>query len=730
MCDGEIELSDRAKSLWGKTNRVDDTEWLPLYVHMADSAAMAARIWDTWVPYGTKSIISRDLGNDDDLARKLMIFLAGVHDIGKATPVFQAKPISFGPDAESLVWKPEQAGLPMIAGLRDTSHPTHPIAGQVILERYFSLVHKWGGRESRQYACVVGGHHGTPPDKSKLESARLGKTESGLDSEVWKTTQNELIEFIAGTVGMGDEEWELLSKKRFSAQSAVLATGLVIMADWIASDSDADMFPLVRVHPLWEDEESFGMTEREYDDIQSWSGLKRRAERAWACVQLPHAWEPADIPSSCQDLFSTRFRLPEGAHPRPVQEQAVRVARNTDTPGLLIIEAPMGEGKTEAALAAAEILAQRTGRGGICVALPTMATTDAMFSRVHRWLDALPSRDSTDEKTVWLAHGKAKLNDDFQGIIAASRRHFSSLSQDDTDEPYSRKHGEIPPETVISDWLWGRKKGALANFLVCTVDQVLMGALQMKHVVLRQLAMANKVVIVDECHAYDAYMREYLKMALEWLGSTRTPVILLSATLPESQREEMAEAYLKGWKNSKLELPSEAKHGGIRELKRRQLAAKTEKVCVNAPKLVQEKENSSARNVSSAYPVLTYTSDTEIKHMDVKPSGRSMNVRCQIVDDSDEALISLLDRLLENGGCVGVICDTVGRAQHAAKLLGDYFGSEYVKLTHSRFMDIDRMSNEAELRQLLGPDSTVGNGGRPQRMIVVGTTSAGTVVGY
>ncbi len=132
-----------------------------------------------------------------------MIFLAGVHDIGKATPVFQAKPISFGPDAESLAWKPEQAGLRMIVGLRDTSHPTHPIAGQVILERYFSLVHKWGGRESRQYACVVGGHHGTSPDKSKLESARLGKTESGLDSEVWKTTQNELIEFVAGTVGMG-----------------------------------------------------------------------------------------------------------------------------------------------------------------------------------------------------------------------------------------------------------------------------------------------------------------------------------------------------------------------------------------------------------------------------------------------------------------------------------------------------------------------------------------------
>lgn len=52
---------------WGKTNRVDDSEWLPLYVHMADSAAMSAKIWDTWVPQGTKAVIARDLGDDYDL---------------------------------------------------------------------------------------------------------------------------------------------------------------------------------------------------------------------------------------------------------------------------------------------------------------------------------------------------------------------------------------------------------------------------------------------------------------------------------------------------------------------------------------------------------------------------------------------------------------------------------------------------------------------------------------
>lgn len=41
--DDRVALSDGAKALWGKTNRIDDSEWLPLYVHMVDSAAMASK---------------------------------------------------------------------------------------------------------------------------------------------------------------------------------------------------------------------------------------------------------------------------------------------------------------------------------------------------------------------------------------------------------------------------------------------------------------------------------------------------------------------------------------------------------------------------------------------------------------------------------------------------------------------------------------------------------------
>ncbi|KAB7789971.1 CRISPR-associated helicase Cas3' [Bifidobacterium leontopitheci] len=738
----DVDLSEQAKFLWGKTNRLDGDWWLPLYVHMADSIAMAERIWDYWVPDGTKRVIARGAGGADDAAapdyvRAVYLLLAGAHDIGKATPIFQAKPIRFDPSdsgsPESLAWLPEHAGLPIRRDFADPNKPSHPIAGQAIFEWHMREAYGWGSGVTRSYASVIGGHHGTPSEDQKVKDARLGEPiRMGWDEKArdsWRPVQSELLEFVIRRAGLSKTDLEMLGAGRLSAESESLLTGLVVMADWMASNSDEGLFPLVPVPgTLAALSCADGGAGCDYDDVRSWEGLNVRAERAWRSLHLCTPWRPVsdalgvdpDRPDDVERWFRSRFKLPEGARPRPVQREAAKLAGTVEQPGLMIIEAPMGEGKTEAALAAAELLAQRTGRGGVCVALPTMATTDAMFGRVRAWLDALPAPEGEDDKTVWLAHGKAQLNEEFRGIIAASRRAMSSIDADADPVGSGTRRRTSKPETTVSEWMWGRKKGVLANFLVCTVDQVLMGALQMKHVVLRQLALANKVVVIDECHAYDAYMQEYLKRILEWLGGFRTPVVLLSATLPERQRREMAEAYLRGW--------------SVGERQHRPAVLEESKADVNGlpihPRRRRRRGTAAASPASvsrehgeetSAYPMITYSSGSKLHSESVAPSGRSLQVACRLLSDDDESLIGLLDALLDGGGCIGVICDTVGRAQHAANLLSERYGSDAVRLTHSRFVDMDRMDNERELRDLLGPHSTRANGRRPERLIVVGT---------
>lgn len=82
--------------------------------------------------------------------------------------------------------------------------------------------------------------------------------------------------------------------------------------------------------------------------------------------------------------------------------------------------------------------------------------------------------------------------------------------------------------------------------MVGTVDQVLFAALKSRHLVVRHLAVAGKVVIIDEVHAYDGYMATFLMRALEWFGAYGVPTIVLSATLPADRRRELLSSYDKG----------------------------------------------------------------------------------------------------------------------------------------------------------------------------------------
>ncbi|SFE28893.1 CRISPR system Cascade subunit CasA [Actinacidiphila alni] len=633
-------ISGAARSAWGKHDRVTDG-WLPLWQHMADSGAVAARLWDRWLPGNVKALVGEALPGGEGDGRRLVGWLAGVHDIGKATPAFACQV-----DPLAQVMRDQGLAMPSFERLReDRKLGPHGLAGQLLLTEWLGERYGWPSRVSGQFGVVIGGHHGVPPGHQRIHDLALHREllrTRGESESRWKEAQFELMDACAAAAGVVDDLGTWKSVK-LPQPVQVTLTAIVILADWIASS--AELFPYIT-----------GDGPRRTQD--------ERLEAAWRGLDLPGPWEPEVPTGTAADLFAARFDLPEGAAVRPVQEQAVGLVREMDPHGLLIIEAPMGEGKTEAALAAAEILAARTRAGGCMIALPTRATGDAMFARLVDWLERLPS---DGPRSVFLAHAKAALNDTWAGLASAGGRTIAAVDldgEDDIDGPNVRTR-KRPSGLQAHQWLRGRKKGLLASFTVGTIDQVLFGSLKSRHLALRHLALAGKVVVIDEVHAYDAYMSTYLERVLEWLAAYRVPVVLLSATLPSGRRRALAEAYA-GHPVPEADAPADA------------------------------------------YPLLTAVSidGPTMTRQPSAASGRRTEVVVEMLDDDLTALVDRLAGELGAGGCALVVRNTVDRAQEAAERLREHFGEDRVTVAHSRFVAADRARKDAELLHRFGPKGT------------------------
>ncbi|MFE1957626.1 type I-E CRISPR-associated protein Cse1/CasA [Streptomyces sp. NPDC059479] len=646
---------------------------------MADSAAVAGKLWESWLPESVKRLMSEALPDGDKDGVRLVQFLAASHDTGKCTPAFACQ-------VEQLAGRMRDRGLDMLtvkAYGQDRRMAPHGLAGQLLLQEWMGERFGLTARLAGQFAVVAGGHHGVPPESQQVHDLQLRPhllRHSGPSSDVWRCTQYEFMDWCAELTGVTDRlpSWQDV---RLPQAAQVLLTAVVILSDWIASAPE--LFPYAP---------------------ESWQplghvGEGRRLRAAWEGLDLPAPWRPRIPPESARELFALRFpklggsRFPTlGGSPgtdeptiRPVQEAAVRMAWTMEPAGLMIIEAPMGEGKTEAALAAAEILAARSGAGGLLLALPTRATGDAMFSRLLPWLDALPE-DGPGARSVVLAHAKAALNETWAGLLRRGSRAISAVEQD--EEQAAEKGGsgaatasaptgsrrQRPAELHAHQWLRGRKKQLLSSFAVGTVDQVLFAALKSRHLALRHLAVAGKVVVIDEVHAYDAYMNRYLDRTLEWLAAYRVPVVLLSATLPAARREALAVAY--------------SGASGAAEVVTRD----------GAYPLVTA--------VSPGHPVLTALPEAA--------TGRGADVVLERLDDDLTALADRLEAELADGGCALVVRNTVGRVLEAAEVLRERFGDCEVTVAHSRFLAADRAANDAELLRLFGP-----GGDRPKRHVVV-----------
>lgn len=641
-----VILSSQARSLWAKKSRESGNQWLPLCMHMHDAAIVAEKIWDSWVAPGVKQAIAAGLGRFD--AERLVIFLAAVHDIGKAMPVFQfSKSFPLNTTLDALIQDAILfTGLPGCEPHEFTNrrYTTHALAGQLLLE---------AAGCNRSVASIIGSHHGKPQSYNALTRRGISTYDFNYHlgaegREGWQAIQRELIGYALSLAGIH----ALSELPRPSLQAQVLLTGIVIMVDWIVSN-EGD-FPYI----------TLGLAS-EPDD------LVERALDGWQRLSLTDPWIPRVEVDDIADLFRDRFGF---AEPNELQGAAVEIAQGLREPGIMVIEAPMGKGKTEAALAVAEYLAEISRRNGVYFALPTQATSNAIFPRITQWIDNL---ETNVGQSISLAHGKAQFNDDFTSLKGASGQVNVEADEDTT--------------LLVHQWFTGRKRSMLTDFVVGTIDQLLLAALKQKHLMLRHLGLAQKIVIIDECHAYDAYMSQYLERALQWLGAYQVPVIVLSATLPAAQRKAVINAYL----NINDAVPMET-----------DLFGNLIEIPASAPWTENRK-----------YPLITYTEGSEVLQRAPVPMDDAKSV--EVSSLSQEDIVHCLREQLVDGGCAGVIVNTVKKAQEVARVLRTHFGEETVHLLHAQFLAPDRAIKEQRLLQALGkPGSTTL---RPPLRIDVGT---------
>mgnify|MGYP003759495267 CR=1 FL=1 len=639
-------LSRAAHTLWAKKSSKDgNLLWLPLTMHMIDTAAIAQKLWNCWLPDGVKQIIAA--GIPEECCTRLFVFLAAAHDLGKATPVFQSKqarPPCHELD-ERIAEKLRSGCLPIKPHYEflNANRTPHALATQILLEHAGCC---------RNAAVILGAHHGKPPDILVLSSSNIDTYEFNYHLEnsgkkAWSDIQQELIDFALDLAGFSSIKD--IPMPNMAAQ--IMLSGLIIMADWVASNEE--YFPYIRP-----------------EDKPNYFRTKDRAKSAWKQLDLPCPWNAGNT-WMMADLYRERFDF----KPNVLQSSVAQTVSGIDEPGILVMEAPMGSGKTEAALACAEIFADKTKRTGVFFALPTQATSDGIFPRIEEWIEKL---DDESKHSIKLAHGKAQFNNRYQKLFAGS----TNIGEDEDSGVF------------VHEWFEGQKKSLLADFVVGTIDQLLLAALKQKHVMLRHLGLAGKVVIIDECHAYDAYMGQYLNRALNYLGAYHVPVIVLSATLPAGKRQAVIDAYLN--KNS---TPNSS-------------TSQSDPLGRGACSPVQPPEWLQSR----AYPLLTYTDGGSVKQEEIPAGGVSREVRLEYL--TEKALADKLDELLSGGGCAGVVVNTVKRAQKLAKTLCERFGEETIRLLHSRFLAPDRAEKEGVILKELGkPEKSK----RPKKRIVVGT---------
>lgn len=700
-------LSPALRSAWAKSASEDGDPfalWLPLVGHAMDAAGVAGALWEHWLSVSQRELIcegfSRPPGGEEspqahgrdpancsvplserlqhesraiyEEAREFVMLAAALHDIGKISKPFARQVTVL---AEQMRQEGLRTASNQTSEAKENRWMKHGLAGSVAISKVGPTL-AWNRTVTSSLASLAGGHHGTPVQADQLSVARKDRLHFLIEdesSDPWLDAQREFAEFCQWFVGDPNLEGEVA----FSTSALVIIQGIVMMADWISSSTL--YFPLT------------ARSDRTFRYLRQADGQSGRVKRALARLDLPPQWSPTDTGDDASTLLKRKFGVDFQA--RPLQRAAVETARSLPGPGLLIIEDAMGAGKTEAALLAAEILASRFGANGLVIALPTQATTNAMFSRLLDFLAfsfEVPPQSGREESTAEhltapstaLIHGRAHWNNEFVNLVQAGR-HFLDQTAGAPSIDIGQGTVEVDePVAVVHPWLRGRNKAILSTFVATTVDHLLMGALQMKHLAFRHLGLSSKVVIFDEVHASSQFMNFFAERVVEWLGSYRVCVVMLSATLTSELRDRLGRAYRHGLTATGWDEPD------------------TDVLSYH----------------STQYPRLTEVSAASTRIVPIAPATPPREVHI-VAARPDETPVNVAIRLASAGeGNLLVLTNTVARAQKTFEELQSRYG-DAVRLVHARFTAADRMANDQWLLDTYGPHARH----RPSFSIVVAT---------
>ncbi|MGD8205668.1 CRISPR-associated helicase Cas3' [Pantoea sp. FN0305] len=613
---------------WGKTNKSENNKNDPYHLlafHCLDVAACGYFIVKNNI-FNINNMLQK-CGIADRDGANWIAWLFATHDIGKFARGFQK--FALFPDAPlvppvsnvSAIERHDTLGFylwnKIFENWCNNSNDFIPGIEQETRIKFETALTIW--------MSVSTGHHGIPPDTLKNGSSLAFNTEDIAAATHYLEALNQLFPFTLV------QEWQKKAGKKNLRQQSWFFAGVMTLADWIGSDETH--FPLI----------SSPMPLKDY-----WPLACEKAQRA--ILTLPSLSERS-LYQGHQTLFPFIKTL------TPLQQQATMLDISAAGPQLIIMEDVTGAGKTEAAMILVHRLISASKGKGLYVGLPTMATANAMYTRLAKAYRALFAEEA--RPSLVLAHGGREMSASFR----------QSVWQRDEGSAENYTQGDASALAECHAWFAdSRKKALLAEVGVGTLDQLLMAVMPFRHQSLRLLGIQEKILLLDEVHAYDGYMVKLLEGLLRFHAAQGGSAIILSATLPAALREKLLNAFNDGAGFAAPEIGEEADYPWLSHLSS---AGLTEQPLTTRPEV--------QRTVTINW----------------------LQTRSHALD--------IIYQVVESGGCICWIRNTVDEAMEVfQQLLNEgKIPAQNILLFHSRFAFADRMAIEEKTLNWFGKDALV-----------------------